>query len=169
MKQNSRLIKSTEKRLRDVLEGLPIRNLFQLFGITTKSSNKELKKGYLKLAEMFQPDKYKDMSPQVKALADKIMIYLNESYLKLKDQTKRKTYSAALEIGTQEEIERATVTFNRGTQYMYEGRFHNARKTFEGLVKMRCAPAETMVHYIWAILREYEGALDKRQLGRIMK
>lgn len=165
----SKLYALTERRLTEVLAGLPSRDLFKLFGGTSTSHPSELKQGYLRLAKQFHPNNYKGYPTRVIKLSKKILKYLNESYDMLKEETKRRRYRAAIEIGTEAEIKRAEATFNKGLRYLNEQRYPDARKTFAKLLKMRCAPADTMVHYIWAFLRDYWDEIDKSQYGRVLR
>jgi len=69
------------------------KNYYQILGVTKETSGADIRKAYRKLALEFHPDKHDD-----KAIAEKMIVEINEAYEVLSDEDKRRRYDAGEDI-----------------------------------------------------------------------
>lgn len=153
-------------KLKKIWDSMQGQNHFEVFGLNTKSRTSEINRAYLHLAKSLHPDKLEPSAPEeLKELAHRVFSRITEAYQVLSDEKRRAEYIKILELGQADEILKAESAFDEAYLKLTHGRFREARKMFEKVLRMRGARTDTMIYLVWALVREKKAATDPSKLA----
>lgn len=154
-------------RFEKIFKTISKQNHFEIFGMNTKSKPSDIARAYHLLAKTLHPDKIDPAAPpELHRLAQEVFTIISSAYHVLNNETRRAEYVKSLELGQAEEALEAESFFEDGQMSLRNGRFREARKTFEKTLRMKGHRSDTMIYLIWALIREKKSVSDPSALGQ---
>lgn len=141
------------RRLNQVAQSQDSQNYFEILGVHSKASVKEISRSYLELAKAFHPDKMSAEVPeQAKDLAQKVFSRITQAYETLSNDNKRDTYRKSIEKGAAEEVLHSESLFEEGRQYLNQGQLKLAHERFQAVAKIKNHRSDLGIYLSWTKL-----------------
>lgn len=157
-------------RLQKILANLQGKNHFEVLGVSTRARPTEINRAYHELAKSLHPDKLGPQSPnELKQIAQSVFSVITEAYQTLNNEKRRKDYLKTLEVGLAEEILKSESAFEEALSRLKTGNFRDARKIFERTMKLKGHRSDTVVFFIWALIKEKRKSMDRMELAERVK
>jgi CheY-like chemotaxis protein len=154
------------QKLKKIWDSMQGQNHFEVFGLNTKSRPSEINRAYLHLAKSLHPDKLEQNAPEeLKELAHRVFSRITDAHQTIENDKRRSDYIKTLELGQADEILKAESAFDEAYLRLTKGRFREARKMFEKVLRTRGARSDTMIFLVWALIREKKAGSDPLKLG----
>ena len=178
------VVKSEEKEsyqyLQMQLERFKNANYFQILGVSSNSSDADVKKSYINLAKEYHPDKNVQFSqPAIKKLAGEIFDYISQAYQTLINEVGRKDYEALLNLRGGGDspgfsVEKALAgehSFVEGKRLFDKNMLVEARCKFEEALRADSNNQDYSAYLAWILLLELQkiGSKDILTVKKIIE
>ncbi len=125
---------------------------YEMFEIEIKASPSEIKKAYLKMAQNYHPDKFRDSpDPTIQDKLTTIFTLINRAYQTLSNETKKADYDSVIfkrtaVRGVDKEIINSEEQFNRGMTEYKKGNFWGSADFLRQAVRINPQNAKYWAH-----------------------
>jgi CheY-like chemotaxis protein len=153
-------------RLSRIWNEMQKQNYFETLGLSRQAKPSEIHRAYHELAKSFHPDRLNpDASNEIRTVQQQIFTQITNAYQTLHNPDKHTLYVRTLDVGLAEDILKAESTFEEGQRLLQQRAFRDARKTFERASKMKGRRSDTIIYYIWALIKDKRHKADRRSLA----
>ena len=137
-------IAERRKFIRDAWDKLEKQNYYEILGVSTESSEAEIKSAYFKLAKQYHPDaRSEDDPPDIKGRLDQIFMRVREAYITLVEKEKRAEYDARVlrtkENCNQKDLKlrtKAQLQFSVGLKSLQSREYRTAMEYFRSAIDL---------------------------------
>jgi CheY-like chemotaxis protein len=145
--------------LKAMAERFDAQNHFEILGIDPVSTESDIERAYVALAEKFHPDRYNDSSEAVRAVAEEVFDYISRAYDTLRDPRTRGVYvldqrreerRVAKEEVARNAI-RAAREFQRGEALLKARSYEEALVHFGTALELDPDEGDYHTHYGWTL------------------
>ncbi len=152
-------------RLNRIWHDMQKQNLFEILGVTRLAKYSDINRNYRELAKVLHPDRIPESAPDdLRELNKKVFEKITAAHETLSDETRRQIYLKTLEHGLADEILQAESMFEQATHLLKAQHFREARKIFEKVLKMTGKRSDTVVYYLWALIKEKRHRSNREDL-----
>ncbi len=142
------------KTLRNMLEGIENKDLFQRLGLNQKARSKEINRAYMDLVKVLHPDRLPSNAPtELHELQNKIFSYVSDAYKTLSDPKKRENYMNELNWGKAELAFETENKVDKGRGLLSQGRYTEAYQLFKTLDSGEFRRPDVPIYLCWALLK----------------
>ena len=142
-------------RLTRIWQDMQKQNLFEVLGVGRLAKFSDIDRNYRELAKVLHPDRMAESaSDDLRELNKKVFEKITKAHATLSDESSRQNYLKTLEHGLADEILYAETTFEQATNLLKSQHFREARKLYEKILNMHGKRSDTIVYYLWALIKE---------------
>lgn len=153
-------------RLNRIWAEMQKQNYFENLGVSSHAKPSEINRAYHDLAKTFHPDRLlANATVEVKELTQQIFTRVTEAYHVLSHPERLENYVKTLEVGMAEDILKSESTFEEGIRQLNLRQFNDARKTFKKALSMKGRRSDTIIYYIWALIKDKRHRADRHELA----
>ncbi len=156
-------------RLSSIWQDIQKQNYFETLGVGRSAKPSEINRAYHDLAKTFHPDKLPQSAPaELRNVTQDIFTKITDAFQTLSVPAKHENYVRTLEVGLADEILKAESTFEEGQRLLQQRAFKDARKTFKRAMTMKGRRSDTIIYYIWALIKEKRHRANRRELAEMI-
>lgn len=142
------------KTLRNMIEGIDQKDLFQRLGLNQKARSKEINRVYLDLVKVLHPDRLPSNAPtELHELQTKMFSYISDAYKTLSDPKSREKYLQELSWGNAELAFATENKIDKGLRLLSQGRYTEAYQLFKALDGGEYRRPDIPIYLCWALLK----------------
>lgn len=126
-------------------------NFFQLLGVRARADKEELKKAYLKVAQLYHPDRYHERPQRLQELATHLLEQYKDAYETLAKERRRKAYVTGLSDdefseagGNAEDLHnpvRGQIFWKEAERFLKVGKWSDAEKNLDEAIRFDSSKA----------------------------
>jgi tetratricopeptide (TPR) repeat protein len=130
-------------------------NYFEVLGLTTRATSKEVQRAYQDLAKLMHPDKiHKDSPRELRELTEQVFARITQAYNVLGDQEKLQDYKRRLVQGATEEVLKSEALFEKGRKLLETFRYADAELILAKVAETKGHRKDLPVYLSWARLKK---------------
>ena len=161
-----------EKQYKTFLRDADTKNYFELLNLPLNSSLNNIEEAYRNMVKIFHPDRRdRNMPAEITKLCDQCFFLVNKIYQTLIDPNKKEQYLKKLVADRTKDSFTIRATYVKGKTDLEKGCYAESLKQFESIFNSRFAPEDTVLFYIWSIIKhkKLKDPIDQKEENKIVK
>ena len=157
-----------EKQYKAFLKAADTNNYFSLLDLPLSADRKQVEEAYRNMVKIFHPDRRdQDMPEELVKLCDQCFILVGKIYQTLSDPEEKKKYLEMLSQENKVNVMSIKNAYIKGKKSLESGHYESAEKQLESIYVNKQARGDTVLLYIWAIIKRRDFKIPREEEKKI--